>query len=195
MTLDPGAQATIVGVGVAAIIANCAAIFKVATLRGDVNQKWSGRVAYAVAALDEKTLAELDGLRDDIDAALPAFVTDPLQAIADPGPLSRRAERAAKLYRTRARMESNLRLLCNLGPVLLWVLAALLVSIVGVTLHHADLVQAGWVRLISWLVLATCSVALAVGMAGYALLQHRLAGAELLAGSAGSGERLGGEDA
>ncbi len=54
------------------LLAVGAGIFKAASLRADMNSKWSRRVSFAVAALDEKAISELEHLRDEIESMLPS---------------------------------------------------------------------------------------------------------------------------
>src|ERR1700677_2351069 len=139
MSLSAGDQAQVIGVGVALLIASGAGVWKVATLRGNVNARWAARVAFAVAALDEKTIRQLQLLRDEVDAVLPEGAFDPGQAIADPGPLSSLAEEAVDLQRTRRRMQSSITGLMRIGRAAVAGLAAFFLGTACTTAHYAEL--------------------------------------------------------
>lgn len=139
MSLSAGDQAQVIGVGVALLIASGAGVWRVATLRGNVNARWAARVAFAVAALDEKTIRQLQVLRDDVDAVLPEGAFDPGQAIADPAPLSTRAEEAVSLHRTRRHMQSSISGLMRIGRAAVAGLTAFFVGVACTTAHYAEL--------------------------------------------------------
>lgn len=138
MTLGAGEQAAIVGVGAAVLLAVGAGIFKASSLRGDMNSKWARRVSFAVVALDEKAISELALLRDDLEDILPARF-DPGQAIADPAPLSQRAETTVRYYRARTGMQGDFVRLRRACPVLVGGLAAVEIGAAGATAYYAEL--------------------------------------------------------
>jgi hypothetical protein len=187
LTLSPGDEAAIIAVGVGALLAVGAGIFKVAALRGDMNTKWARRVDFAVAALDEKTIAELEQLRDDVEDILPAGPGgfDPAQAIANPAPLFVRAEHTVKYYRARARMEKDLVRLRRLGPVLVCALTGVEIAAAILTVFYGELLLWAWLEACGLIVLGVAVVAVIAATATYAVLHHRLAGGEILAGTGG----------
>jgi hypothetical protein len=184
VSLQPGDQATIIGVGGAVLLAVGAGIFKASSLRGDMNSKWTRRVSFAVAALDEKTISELEHLRDDVEDILPARF-DPGQAIADPAPLSQRAETTVRYHQSRTRMDGDFIRLRNACPALVGGLAAVEVAAAALTAYYAELLH--WPALrVGGLMLAVLGVVvLVLTTVAYAVLQHRLASAEILAGTGG----------
>lgn len=191
MSLTSGDEAAIIAVGATLLAGAGAGIFKAASLRGDTNAKWNRRVEYAIAALDEKALAELEQLRDDVQDILPAGRGfDPSQAIANPAALSQRAERTVRFYRARTRMESDFERLCSICPTLVGALTLFLIAVCILTSFYADLLTWGWVEVCGLVVLAAAVGALVVTTALYVILQHRLASAEILAGT--GGRALGG---
>jgi hypothetical protein len=186
LTLTSGDEAAIIAVGATLVAGSGAGIFKAASLRGDTNAKWNRRVEYAVAALDEKALAELEQLRDDVEDILPAGPGfDPSQAIANPAALSERAERTVRFYRARTRMQRDFERLCSVCPVLVGALTGFLIAVCILTSFYADLVTWGWVELCGLIILAAAVVTLVVTTVLYVVLQHRLASAEILAGTGG----------
>jgi|SRR6185312_4371826 len=183
--LSVGEQAQVVGIGVAALIATSVGIWKTASLRGDVNARWAGRIAFARAALDDKTIRTLETLRSSLDEVLPFGAFDPGQAIADPGPLSEQAAEAATFYRTRQRMASALGILMQVGRGVLGALSLLALGICFATLDYAELWRGSAVRWIGLVLLALAALLLTALGGVYIALQERLASAERLAGTAG----------
>lgn len=188
MSLDAGDQATIIGIGLASLVALGGGVWKAASLRGDVNARWARRVDFATAALDEKTIAELERLRDDVDEVLPEGPFDPSQAITDPAPLTKRAERATELHRVRVRMEKCVGRLMLVGRLTVAALIVLIVGAIAATLHYAELVHWGRLRTISLIFLAVGVAMLVAVGAAYIVLQDQLASGEDQAGTAGRAE-------
>lgn len=190
MSLGAGEQAAIIGVGATVLLAAGGGIFKASSLRGDMNNKWTRRVSFAVAALDEKAIAELRLLRDDLEDTLaPAF--DPSQAIADPSPLSERAATTAKYYRARTRMRSDFARLLWACPVLVGGLAVVEVATAALTVYYAELWDFTGLRIGGLVLAGVGTVTLVLVVVGYAVLQHRLASAEILAGTGGRADQDG----
>lgn len=191
MSLDAGEQAAIIGVGATVLLAAVGAVFKASSLRGDINNKWTRRVSLAVAGLDDKALSELRRLRDDVEGTL-ADRFDPAQALADPAPLSRRAETTVKFHKARTQMQRDFRHLLQICPILLGGLGAVVVAAPALTVYYAELWQPAALR-IGGLILAGLAilVLVVIGIV-YAVLQHRLASAEILAGTGGLTDPGGG---
>jgi hypothetical protein len=185
LTLDAGDQAQILGVGAAVLLALSASIFKTSSLRGDMNSKWSRRVALAVSALDEKLISGLEQLRDDVNDLLPAETFDPAEAIVDPGPLARRAERTVSFHRARIRMGGDLRHLRDVCPAFVAALTGLWLAALGLTASFGELVGWDWIRPLGLVVGAIMLVVLILALIAYGVLNHRLANAEILAGTGG----------
>jgi len=196
LSLSGGDQAAIVALGVTILTATGGGIFKAVNLRGDSNRKWSSRIDLAAGALDEKTVAELQILRADIDGLLPEPGTplepgppfDPAQAIVDPSPLSERVERVAKYYRARVRLQRDLDRVLALGRVFVVGLIAFAVGVVLLTLSFAEVATLGWLRAAGFAVGGVGLTTLVLAMIGYGICVDRLAGAEILADTASQGE-------
>jgi hypothetical protein len=174
--------ATVVGIGLGALIALGGALWKAASLRGDVNRSWSRRVDAATAALTDRAIDELQALRRETDRLLgdPDEASPPVLATVDPTPLVRRAEAVASYADTRDRLDSHLRRLLRVAPLLVPSLVVLIMSVVLLTLYFSDIAHFGGVRIAG---LATLGVGglPAVGLFGiYLHAQHRLSGAELM---------------
>jgi hypothetical protein len=141
LSIDGGTQAAVIGAGATVLLVLGGAIFRCADLRGDTNRKWSSRKDVAVVALDEKTVFALRELRDEISSALPAegIPFDPAEAIVDPSVLIGRVEVTAKFYRSRVRMEKDLKLVLRMCRVFYFSLLALAVGVLVITLFYAEL--------------------------------------------------------
>jgi hypothetical protein len=202
MSLSAGDQAQIIGVGVAGVLAFSAGVWKAGSLRGDVNARWAARVDFAVAALDAKTIQKLEALRDEVGAVLPEErksddserpdMFDPAQAIADPAPLSERAEQAVNLHRTRTRMESAISGLMRIGRAAVGGLAGMLVGSACATVYYAELWSWKPLEVAGLGLLGISAVFLFVVAITYVVLLDRLATAEALAGTAGQAEQTSG---
>lgn len=157
MSLDPGSQAAIIGVGSAVLLAVGAGIWRAAAFRGDMNRRWSGRVDYTVAALEEKTIRGLELLRGEINEILPETF-EPTEAIADPTPLVKRAEMCAKAHRASVRMSRDFAWLLKLGMVLLGGLLAFGIATAAVTAYYAELIDWTWVRIAGLILLGVSAL-------------------------------------
>lgn len=190
MSLDAGDQATVIGVGVAVLLAHGAGIFKCASLRGDMNNRWTRRVSLAVSGLDEKAIRELGLLRDDVEDTLPSAF-DPGQAITDPSPLTARATKITEYYGARTRMRGDFDRLLRVCPVVLYALTALAVATVALTVYYAELWDWTGLEIGGAIVGGAGALALVLSVAAYVVLQHRLADAEILAGTDGLADEEG----
>jgi hypothetical protein len=185
MSLSAGNQAQVIGIGAFLLLGLGGGVWRTSTLRGDQNARWAARVDLAVAALDARTIRQLETLRADVDAALPKEEFDPAQAIADPAPLSQSAERAVDLHRASTHMRSALRRLLLVARLVVGGLAGLFVGVACTTLHYAELWNWSPLRIAGFAVLGASGLLLLGTCAGYFVLQEQLAGAEQLAGTAG----------
>lgn len=183
MSLGVGEQTAIILGGGTALLILGGATFQAASLRGDINAKWSSKVAVAVTALDEKALKALRDLRDEIDRVLPKTF-DPAEMTLNPAPLSDRVEETTRYHRARQRMERNLARCRGLGRALVAGLLLLMIAVLLLTLHYSELVDGGFTF---WAGVITGGIAIAeiVGSGvAYIVLQDRLASDEILADTA-----------
>jgi hypothetical protein len=185
MTLTEGEQAAIIGVGALFVLAFAGGIWRVATLRGDVGARWAERVDFAVAALDAKTIQQLERLRDEVDELLPEGVFDPSQAIADPEPLNESAEVAVKLHRSRNRMKMAIAGLRRVGRAVLMGLTGALVATATLTVYYGQLLHWTVLKFSGLGVLAISILSLIAITIFYVVFLDWLASDEDLAGTAG----------
>lgn len=182
MTPNDPDPATVIGIGLAVLLALATALWKAAALRGDVNRTWSKRVDAATAALTNREIGELQALRRETDRLLgdPEDESPPILSTVDPAPLVRRAEAVARYAKTRETTERSLRLLLRVAPLLIPALLLITVGTTLVTLNYADLARFEGVC-IAGLVLLSMGGLPAVALFGlYLLAQHRLSGAEIM---------------
>lgn len=110
MSLSADDQAQIIGIGAVVLLGLCGGIWRTATLRGDQNARWASRVDLAVAALDEKTITQLELLREEVNKALPPPEEQPgfspLAVIADLAPLRAYPCRAVAVRAVCARLRA-----------------------------------------------------------------------------------------
>ena len=169
------------------------AIFKAVNLRGDHNTKWSSRIDLAVVALDEKTVVVLRELRTDIDKLLPTDDPfDPIRVSVDPSPLSERVEQTATFYAARVGMKKNLNRVLSLGRVFVFGLVVLMVAIVLLTLHYAELLDWSWMRWAGYVSGGIGASILVCAMVVYSVCVDRLASGEILAETASQAREGGG---
>jgi hypothetical protein len=187
LSLEGSDQAGIIAVGAGALLVLAGAIFKAANLRGDSNSKWSSRIDLAVVALDEKTVVELRELREEIETVLPDAHTpfDPTRNVSvNPAPLSERVERTAKYYTARMRMSNDLDRVRRLGRVFVFSLALLMIAVVLLTVHYAEVLDWAWTR---WAGFGAGGLAVVILVAAgvvYGVCVDRLASGEILADTA-----------
>lgn len=191
MSLDPGAQASIIWGGIATLLVLGGAIFKAAKLRGQLHSEWCSRVDLAVASLDEKTVAELGQLRDQIDAFLPEKMApfDPAQTITDPAAMTVRVERSTKYFKARVKMENSLVRVRLVGHALLFGLLFEVVAVILLTLHYSEIVSGvDWLRWPGFALAGVGGVVLIVAMCVFVVCETRLSRGEILAGTSGQSQ-------
>lgn len=174
--------ATVVGIGLAALIALSGALWKAASLRGDVNRNWSRRAGAATAALTDRAIDELQALRRETDWLLgnPDEENPLVLTTVDPMPLVRRAEAVANYSGARDRIEHNLERLLRVAPLLIPALIVLIASVAMLTLYYADIAHYRGVRIAGLGALGLGGLPSGALFGIYLLAQHRLSGAELL---------------
>jgi hypothetical protein len=185
MSLSAGDQAQIIGIGTLLLLGLGGGVWRTATVRGDQAARWTSRVDLAVAALDAKTIQQLERLRAEVDSVLPETEFSPSQVIADPAPLSQSAERAVELHRASRGMNAALRRLLITGRLIIGGLAGLFFGIACTTAHFAELWNWTPLRAIGLAADGVFGLVLIGTAVVYVLLQDRLASAEQLAGTAG----------
>jgi hypothetical protein len=177
----------VLGVAVVCLLPALGAGWKAASWRGDVFTKWSDRVDFAHAGLNERATSELVALQDAISDALggrPGFI--PAEVWADPDPLVERANRCGKLLKARDRLRGRFRHLRQLGPILIPTVGAYILGWGAATLYFTGVIDASWAKVAAFVI---GGIAIAVALAVfclYAYFEAKLTAAEEMA----SGERV-----
>lgn len=163
------------------LLADFAALWKMASLRGDTHAKWRQRVELTEAALSEKAASELRWLFLRINELLgPTADFDPRKLVADPGKLVSSATRFRRLINTRERLQRRFALLLRLGPIML---GGLLALALGLVLGFGHLLKFLPNDRVLWVALSLSALSSLITIASfvtYIVLQHSLSGAEIL---------------
>src|SRR5438874_9036827 len=160
----------ILALAVVCLLPALGAAWKAASWRGDIFNKWSSRVDFAHAGLNERANAELVALQEALTDALGARGEfDPDSVAADPDPLVEHANRCAKLLKARDKVRGRFRRLRQLGPVLIPTVAAYLLGWGAATLYFTDVVERSWLKLVGFIV---GGIAIAVAVAVFCLYAY-----------------------
>jgi hypothetical protein len=182
LSLDPGAQAAVVGTGLLLFVGFCGGVFRASSVRGETSRKWDERVGLARSALSLLTLAELRELRTEINRLIPKTdIFDPLEVVADPAPLRSRIERTAEYYDARVRMQESFERAPTLGRAFVAGLALLALATVPLTIHFAQLVHTTWLAWVGAGLLGLGCVVLFPAAILYIICEDRLSSGEILA--------------
>jgi len=169
-------------VAVACLVPALPAGWKAASLRGDIFQKWAGRVDVAHAGLTERAKDELLDLQAEIANALGGTggSFSPAEVIADPAPLVAGAKRCADILHARDKLHSRFRRHRRLGSLLLCVVAVYVLGWVVGILHYTEIVHSTWVGVVGLAVLGSAVLAAVIVFIVYAAGESQLARAEEL---------------
>ena len=163
------------------LLANIGALWKTASLRGDIHNKWRQRVGLAEAGLSENAANELRSLFRQIEDLLsPGRDFDPLRVIANPGALVASATRFKRLIQKRDQLQRRFGLLLKLGPTLFFSFFSLAL---GLMLGFCYLLGILESQIAWWAAVGVTVISLAVLIVGFALyvvLQSWLSEAEIL---------------
>ena len=156
-------------------------LWKFASFRGDVFEKWSSRTGLARAGLTEKAAEELRGLHRKIGDLLGAGGQfDPAKAVAEPAELLSSVLYFKELLQAREGAERWLTLLLHLDKILIPALIALAVGDVLTALYLLK-VLLNWKWEVVAVFLDVASVLVLVGCwIAYFISMRRLSRAEIL---------------
>ena len=171
----------VLSLAVVLLLALGAALWRVASLRSDMREKWHQRVDIAYGGLADLAVSQLQELREGINDLIPARGRfDPRVVTVDPGQLVTNASQFGKTIRTRDRLRRRYSWLLRLGPYLLVVNAGLFLVVSGLAISLLGLFE--WSFIQSWGIPIICVgfVAEILGLAMYVFLHHALSAAELL---------------
>jgi hypothetical protein len=158
------------------------ALWRSSTLKADVVKNWGTRVDDAEVALDDRATRLLLVLQEEIGSVLGIGSSKslPIGAVADPSVLADRADDFRRTLKRRRRLTFDYRFMRLLGPGLIVVSSVFLVGWALVAANDTELARGEGLR-ISGVVLLSITAGLGVLLAlVYALLNNRLANAEVL---------------
>ena len=179
--MNPSERVAILGFAAAFLLPAIGALWKAASLRADMFEKWNVRVSLAHNGLSEKAARELLRIQELLSEFLSPdapFVPD--RIIEDPSRLRAPITKFEELLSAREQVRPRFRRLCNLGPILLFVMPTFMVGDVLTALYHADVLRSRWVAVIGTVSVVGAVLALTAVIAAYAYLQQRLSTAEIL---------------
>ena len=175
------AASLVIAPAIIVLLAIVGGLWRFASFRGDVFEKWSSRTVLARAGLTEKAAEELRRLHHKIGDLLGAGEQfDPAKAVAEPAELLSSVLYFQKLLQAREGSERWLLLLLRLDKILIPALIALAAGDVLTALYLLDVlldwkwaVLAAVLDVASTLTLAACWIA-------YLMSMRRLSQAEIL---------------
>jgi hypothetical protein len=161
-------------------IAGVAALWRAASLQGEISKEWSERVEDTKVALEDRATTELLEMQAEITRIFGAGSGSPPRlATHDPGLLSEKASAFQKTLATSSRLERNFKLLLGIGPLLIVASAAFLIGVAATYVDNSDLASSQILR-VGGEIVGGAGVALgALLMIAYVVLNQRLSGAEI----------------
>jgi hypothetical protein len=161
-------------------IAGVAAIWRAASLQGEISKEWSERVTDTKVALEDRATTELLEMQAAITRLFGAGSGSPPRlATLDPGLLSEKASAFQKTLAISSRLERNFQLLLRVGPLLVIASAAFLVGVAAIYLDNSDLAPSQILR-VGGEIIGGVGVAFGVLLLiAYVVLNQRLSGAEI----------------
>src|SRR5680860_573474 len=166
--------------GTALLLGSLAALWRVASLRGDLFDRWNRRVELVEAGLSERALFQLIDIQRQIAELLlppPGEAFNPITAIEDPGQLEESSKQVLRVLRARRGLSIWLRQLLLVGPLML---VALVMTVIGIVLFFGDLAglfASSWSRQLGFFVGTIGVVGASVGFMAYVYLQQKLSAA------------------
>jgi hypothetical protein len=161
-------------------IAGVAALWRAASLRGEISKEWVERLADAKVALEDRATTELLEMQAEITRIFGAGSGSPPRlATHDPGLLSAKAAAFQKTLAISSRLERDFRLLLSIGPLLTAASTAFLAGIAATYVDNSKLATSEILRL-GGMAVGGAGIALGVLLViAYVVLNQRLSGAEI----------------
>jgi hypothetical protein len=161
-------------------IAGIAALWRSATLRGEITNEWDERVKDTKVALEDRATSELLGMQGEITRIFGAGSGSPPRlATQNPGLLAEKASAFQKTLAISSKLDRNFQLLLRIGPLLIIASAAFLLGLAAVYCDNSELASSTALRLCGEII-GGCGVALGVQLlVAYVVLNQRLSGAEI----------------
>lgn len=189
--MDEETRYALYAVIVALLAPGGAALWKTASLRGDIFENWNDRVDVTFAGLSERAGRELLTLQQEINELLVAGADgdfDPVKLVVDPSVLSARVNRFQHLIVVRSKLRRRFRRLLGLGPIMVTIAIIYLIGVLLETAYLIELVHILWVSRTGIILAFASLVAGTIATADYIYLQQRLSSAEILSSAGLSNE-------
>lgn len=170
------------GVIVACFIPGAGGLWKAASLKSDIFNKWQDRADEMRAGLTEGAVRLLLAVQEETIDLLggPSAGFEPSTFTADPGPLVARVSRFQAAMRARDRLARRLRLLLRVGPALVLIAAFYLVGWGAASVYFVGWNEGAWLRNIGLAISFTAGAAALVVIAFYVHLILRMSSTEVL---------------
>lgn len=167
---------------VALAIPGVAALWRAASLRGDMRKEWATRVEDAEVGLADRAINELLEMQQEIATLVGSGPTSlPRLATVDPGGLVSHIRDFQKTMVAASRLKAYFRWLLRVGPVLIAAAILFLVGIAALFANNSELASSEVLR-VGGLVIGILGGSLGLmGLVAWVFLHFRLSGAELRA--------------
>jgi len=175
------AKVGFLALGAALLIPGIVALWRAASLRGDLSQRWIDRVDLVLTGLSEKAadeLLQIQLMASDVVGSPGA--RDPLQIVGDPSALRSRLKRFVAMLRARDRVKPRLALLLRIGPAFLLIVPFYLAGILLAFSYLGELHSVRWAAVAAKYVILAALALMILLFIAYAYLQHQLSKAETL---------------
>lgn len=163
-------------------IAGVAALWRAASLRGDMRKDWSSRVEDAEIGLADRATSELLAMQREIAGLMGSGSSLlPRLATVDPAQLATRIGDFQKTLSVASRLASDFRWLLRIGPLLIVASAAFLLGLGGLFADNSELASSESLRIGR---LAVGGIGVVLGLAAlvaWVFIHQRLSGAEMRA--------------
>lgn len=161
-------------------VSGLTALWKAASLRGDLGKDWTPRVDTAEAGLAERATAEALIMQQEISEMIGSGAGQiPRLATVDPAPLAKRAGELQKTLRAGARIPNDFKWFLRLGPLMIIASVIFLVGLAAVFADSSAILKSTPMRAGGLILGITALLAGLVLMVAYVVLNQRLSGAEL----------------
>lgn len=167
---------------VACFLPGAGGLFKAATLKTDLFNKWQGRADDMYAGLTQGAIRLLLTVQEETITLLggPGAAFQPNTFTADPGPLVARVSRFQAAMKARDRLQRRLRWLLRLGPWLVTLASVYLAGWLLASIYFVGLNHGTWLRDTGLGLAGSAAVAALVAVATYVYLVGRLSSTEVL---------------
>ncbi len=161
-------------------VSGLTALWKAASLRGDLGKDWTPRVDTAEAGLAERATAEALVMQQEISEMIGSGAGQiPRLATVDPAPLAKRAGELQKTLRVGARIPNDFRWFLRLGPLMIVASVVFLIGLAAVFADSSAILISTPMRAGGLILDVAALLAGLVLMIAYVVLNQRLSGAEL----------------